>query len=65
MISESEQADELVAEFKKLMKSLSDSEAKLKVNKKVRELDLDVRNLAMSDVDKLQELVEFTESLTL
>lgn len=63
MISESEQADELVAEFKKLMKSLSDSEAKLKVNKKVKELDLDVRNLAMSDVDKLQELVEFTEGL--
>jgi len=65
IISESEQADELVAEFKKLMKSLSDSEAKLKVNKKVKELNLDVRNLAMSDVDKLQELVELTESLTL
>jgi hypothetical protein len=65
MTSESELADDLVKQFKSLMKEIEDLETKKKVNQKIQELELSVKNLASEDVNKLKELVEYTESLTL
>lgn len=65
MMKDADRAEELVKKFKALMKDIEDVNSKKKVNQKIQELELSVKNLASEDVEKLKELVEYTESLTL
>lgn len=66
MMSDADKADELADQFKSLTKKLKNDKDSLKeVNRKATELNINIKNISMNDVEKLEELVEFVESLTL
>jgi hypothetical protein len=57
-------AEELVAEFKSIMKDLKDNnEAKVKINQKLKDMEISVKELALAQPSQLQELVDFVKAL--
>jgi len=62
IMTDADKADELVKEFKENLKKVAPESQSL-VNSKIKELELSVKNLNISDTNKLQQLVNYTKSL--
>jgi hypothetical protein len=66
MVDKADKVDELVVEWKDIMKSLKnkgDVENLSKINTKLKELKIDVKNINLSDIKDITELVDYSKSL--
>ena len=67
MADKADKVDELVVGWKELMKSLKndkDMTSISKINSKLKELKIDVRNMNLCDLKTIKELVDYSNSLT-
>lgn len=67
MVDKADKVDELVTGWKELMKSLKnnkDMTSISKINSKLKELKIDVRNMNLCDLKTIKELVDYSNSLT-
>lgn len=67
MADKADTADDIIAEWKPLMKSLSangNTEGVKQVNKFIKDKEINVKNLALTPTDILQELLDLTKSLS-
>lgn len=63
MISESDQVDALINEWKQNMQGLQDRTKITDINNKMKELKITVKNMHLCDLSDIQELVDFTKSI--
>ena len=62
MVDQAEKAEELAAEFKDVLKSLKENkDALLKVNKLMKEKEVDLKKLEMQTPETLTELIDFAK----
>ena len=62
MIDKAEKSEELAVEFRGVLKSLKDNkEALLKVNKLMKEKEIDLKKLELHDPETLTELIGFAK----
>ena len=59
---EDEKAEEIADNIKTMLKSTSEENQK-KIGKKMRDLEINIKDLINNDIDKLKEVLEFAKTL--
>ena len=62
MEAEDEQAEDIANQIKALLKTSSEENQK-KIGKKIRDLEINIKDLVNNDIEKLNQVLEFAEML--
>lgn len=64
MKADAEKAEDMVAEFKGILKDLKDNtDAQVKIKNKMKDMEISAKELILADTSQLQELIDFAKAL--